>query len=207
MKAVDLDSLASVSKSADISLADPIRLYILFIDLCGSTDFKTYCLGNQIPDGIWIERQLIYLHRIINIVERFKGSIVKTIGDEVMAYFTEEISSDSVIRCATDSHSLFRDIARYDNKTWQLKSKISIDFGYVYNSNFGLLKEGIIDPIGLVVDRCSRINGESKPDQVLLSSSVFAKLSSESQEKYSKFKELINLKGVGESEIYRLKIE
>ncbi len=201
---LDEAKIHSLSSSADIPLGEREPLYIIFIDMCDSTEFKTYCLDGNIPDGIWIERQVIFLHRAIGNIQRFGGAIVKTIGDEVMGYFNRTTPAKNVLKCGTDSHSLFRAIARYDKENWRILSRVSIDYGEVYDSNFGLLKPNTIDPIGLAVDRCARLNKEGNSGEVVFSSSVFALLDSKSQEKYSPSMEKKELSGIGPSEFYRI---
>ncbi len=202
--AIDKHTVESLSHIASIKLGSSHQYYIFFADLCGSADFKTYCKSKSVPDGAWIERQLIYLHRIINTVGRYKGTIVKTIGDEVMAYFDRSVSAHRVLRCATDCHVLFGDIQRYDNDVWKIRHKVSIDFGTVYDSNFGLVTEHAIDPVGIVVDRCARLNSEATRNQVIFSSSVFAELDAGTQQRFAKYREEKYLKGVGNSEFYRI---
>ena len=204
---IDQSGLKSISTGADVPLGGSRLVYILFADLCSSTDFKAYCQAASIPDGVWIERQLIFLHRIITVVSRFEGRIVKTIGDEVMAYFPKEVEARQVLRCATDCHSLFRDIARYNNDQWRISSRISIDYGRVYDANFGLVKDDTIDPVGIVVDRCARLNHEAVQNEVAFSSSVFALLPSDLQSRYSKLRHEAELKGIGKAEYYRIAID
>ncbi len=205
--ALDEVKVHSLSSSADISLGERKPVYIMFVDMCNSTKFKTYCLDGEIPDGIWIERQLIFLHRVMGIIQRFGGTIVKTIGDEVMCYFSRTIPAKSVLKCGTDTHSLFRAIDRYDNEHWKIFSRVSLDYGEVYDSNFGLLKPNTIDPVGLVVDRCARLNKEGNSGEVVFSSSLFALLDSKSQAKYSLSMERKELSGIGSSEFYRIVVE
>jgi class 3 adenylate cyclase len=204
--AINKRIVESLSITASIKLGPPQQAFIFMADLCGSTDFKTYCKTNSIPDGVWIERQLVFLHRIIATVDRFKGVVVKTVGDEVMAYFPRVAPAAEVLRCATDCHTLFGDIQRYDNEIWQIRHKVSVDFGTVYDSNFGLVADGTMDPVGLAVDRCARLNAEAKDDQVVFSSSVFATLEAATQARYAKYREESVLKGAGLSEYYRISI-
>lgn len=202
--AIDERSIERISLSASIPLGQVEYVFPAFFDLCGSTDFKSYCQSHRIPDGVWIERQLIFLHRIITTVQRFQGHVVKTIGDEVMAYFPKTIKARDILRCATDAHSLFSNISRYDNETWRIRLKVSIDYGPVYDENFGLIGPGSIDPVGLVVDRCARLNHEAQPNEVTFSSSVFAQLDADHQLTHSRSKEEKELKGVGATEFYRI---
>ena len=112
-----------------------------------------------------------------------------------------------MLRCAIECHSLFRDISRYNNDEWRIELKGSLDYGRVYDANFGLLKAETIHPVGLIVDRCARLNHEAKKNEVVFSSSVFALFDPEAQHKYSKLKIEGTLKGIGKAEYYRLVVE
>ncbi len=200
------EALDQLSSSARISLGDSKSIFITFVDLCGSTNFKTYCRERDIPDGIWIERQLIFLNRVVRGIQRYNGIIIKTIGDEVMAYFDSSTDSEVVLRCMTEIHTLFGDIKKYDKGLWRIESKISVDFGEIYDSNLQLLKDDIIDPVGIIVDRCARLNSICKPSEVVFSSSYFSILKPSQQLKYAKLKEEKKLKGIGKSELYRIQV-
>lgn len=203
---IDNSKIESLSASAGISLGRSLPIYIIFVDLCNSTEFKSYCLSNNVPDGMWMERQLIYLHRVISRIRRFDGIVAKTIGDEVMGYFLDESPAENVLRCATDCHSLFRDISRYDNEQWRLESKVSLDYGRVYDSNFNLLQQNVVDPIGIAVDRCARLKGECQANEVVFSSSVFSLLRADLQTRFGRYKESKRFKGIGDAEFYRIAI-
>jgi class 3 adenylate cyclase len=200
------EALDQLSLSARISLGDSKTIFITFVDLCGSTNFKTYCRERDIPDGIWIERQLIFLNRVVRRIQRYNGVIIKTIGDEVMAYFDSSTDSDIVLKCMTEIHTLFGDIKKYDKDLWRIESKVSIDFGEIYDSNLQLLKDDTIDPVGIIVDRCARLNGVCKPSEVIFSSSFFSILKPALQLKYARLKEENNLRGIGMSELYRMQV-
>jgi len=204
---IQKSAIQTISSSADISLGGEDTLFVIFVDLCKSTDFKVYCQTNEIPDRQWIERQLIFLNRVITNIERYKGTVVKTIGDEVMGYFDRNIIPENILKCSTDMHSLFRKIERYDNRKWKIESKVSLDYGKIYDSNFGLSRSRTIDPIGTVVDRCARLNHEGKENEVVFSSAFFSVMNTASQKKYAKLKEKKELKGVGDSEYYRLLVK
>ncbi len=200
------EALDQLSSSARISLGDSKTIYIAFVDLCGSTNFKILCKEKEIPDGIWIERQLIFLNRVIRSIQRYGGIIIKTIGDEVMAYFDSSTEGEVVLKCMTEIHTLFGEIKKYDKEQWRIESKVSIDFGEIYDSNLQLLKDDIIDPVGVIVDRCARLNGICKPSEVLFSSSFFSILKPAQQFKFAKLKEELDLKGIGKSEFYRMQV-
>ena len=84
--------------------------YILFVDMCDSTEFKQYCFQNEMPDSVWILRQLMFLERCSTIIKSYHGDIIKTIGDEVMATFYPTVDPISIIRCLINN-SLISDAA------------------------------------------------------------------------------------------------
>jgi len=100
-----IDTLESFSHTND--------LYILFIDLCDSTELKQFCLDNEIPDNFWITRQIIFLSRTAKIIQRYHGTIIKTIGDEVMATFDYNYNPENLIKACVEVFQSFDNLKIY----------------------------------------------------------------------------------------------
>ena len=162
-------SLEELSNSQDI--------YILFIDMCDSTEFKQYCLQNEIPDSVWILRQYMFLERCSTIIRSYSGTIIKTIGDEVMATFSTTIKPISIIRCVIEIFGTFENIKAYNKGKFIIQSKASIDFGECYDGS--VLNNDLFDPIGSCVDRCARIAKYISKKEIALSKDYYELISNE----------------------------
>jgi class 3 adenylate cyclase len=161
-----IQNVINFSESLE-ALSDPFDVYILFIDLCDSTSIKQFCIENSIPDSVWIMRQKIFLSRTATIVEKYGGSITKTIGDEIMATFSFSIDPDRIIKAVLEVFSTFQNLKSYNKGQFKIASKAGIDFGSCYDGQ--LVFPGIIDPIGTAVDRCARLMGNVGQDEIIMS--------------------------------------
>ena len=85
-----------LSLSEDL-VSDTADVYLLFADLVGSTEYKQNLIQQGLPDITWILRQLIFLNRSAEIIKEYSGIIVKTIGDEIFAYFDAMTDPNSII--------------------------------------------------------------------------------------------------------------
>jgi len=149
-------------------------LYILFIDLCDSTSFKQYCLEQKMPESVWIQRQMIFLSRAAYFVQRYSGTIIKTIGDELLATFDMTIDPLDIVNCCAESSNSFSNLRMYNKGKFRITTRSSIDFGECYNGQ--IIQPSIFDPIGTCVDRCARINKKIDPEHIGLSDDFHAVL-------------------------------
>ncbi|KAF0109080.1 MAG: adenylate cyclase [Anaerolineaceae bacterium] len=183
---------------------DSSDVYILFVDLCGSTAFKQ----NNI-EFVWVQRQLIFLQRVAEFVRKRDGIVVKTIGDELMAIFQASIVPEDILKCAIEIVQYFKD-SRLFRGNQKIEAKVSIDFGQTYNGS--IVNTLVYDPIGTPVDRCARLNSITKNNEITFSEDFKSTLltnSSEAQlqEKYGYEIRLEDLKGIQKTTVYCIKIE
>lgn len=194
------ESLESFSKSYD--------LYIVFIDLCDSTEFKNYCLQASIPDSIWIIRQYVFLSRTAAIIHSYDGNVVKTIGDEIMATFPIDMEPGKIIKCVIEVFQNFLGLKAYNKGKFIIKSKASIDYGTCYNGQ--ILNSISIDPIGTCVDRCARLNKHAGPNEITFSEDFMDILTLSSNGDIAKYKiseQKENMKGLGEIKFFKISIK
>ena len=100
------DSLEEFSESFDT--------YVLFIDLCRSSEIKQHCLEKELPDSFWITGQKIFLGRTASIVHQYDGVVVKTIGDEIMATFAPDYEPDRIVRCCIEAFQAYAGLRTYN---------------------------------------------------------------------------------------------
>jgi class 3 adenylate cyclase len=187
-------------------VGDSADVFILFVDLCGSTEYKQNCLDLKQPDLTWIFRQLIFLQRASEIVTKHQGLIVKTIGDEIFAFFDATTDPEDVLKCAVEIIQGFENLKAYEGPS-KIEVKASIDFGSTYNGS--IVDSVEFDPIGLPVDRCARLNSLAKKNQILLSKDFVSLMEDrytvegfKSKYGYDTYEE--NMKGIGKTKYFRI---
>lgn len=187
-------------------VGDSADVFIVFVDLCGSTEYKQACIESDQPDLNWICRQLIFLGRAADNIKKHEGVVVKTIGDEIFAFFEATTDPEIVLKCSIEIIQGYGNLKAYKGPS-KIEAKASIDFGSTYN---GSIVESVeFDPIGLPVDRCARLNALAKKNEILFSRD-FLKIAEawssakEFNTKYGYDTHNENLKGIGKTEYYRI---
>jgi len=187
-------------------VADRADVFILFVDLCGSTEFKQNCAAQGLPELIWISRQLLFLQRGADLVKKHQGIVVKTVGDELVVYFQPSITAEGVLKCAIEILQSLENFQPFQGKS-RIEAKVSIDFGETYN---GSMTDTVpYDPIGLPVDRCARLNGITSKNEITFSQDFLAAMATNSTEaqlkaKYGFETRREDLKGVGVTTIHSM---
>jgi class 3 adenylate cyclase len=205
MKGKILNRVGSLSESLE-SLAEAFDLYILFVDLCDSTQIKQFCLEKQIPDSIWITRQMIFLSRTAEIIGSYKGKVIKTIGDEVMAGFDISVDPLQIIRCCIEVFQTFQNLRSYNKGPFIIDAKAAIDYGTCYDGHV-VDTPNTIDPIGSCVDRCARISGFAGKREIVFSQD-FKEVLDEKNVDLARYRIEVqeeDLKGLGKVTFYKMK--
>jgi class 3 adenylate cyclase len=183
--------------------ADRSDIFIMFVDLCGSTAFK-----QKNTEFNWVLRQILFLRRAARLAEKRGGIVVKTIGDEIMVIFTVSIVPKDILECAIEIILYFENLEIFRGNE-KIEAKISIDFGTTINGS--IVNTVPYDPIGTPVDRCARLNSITNNKEITFSEEFMSTLlnnSSEDElhEKYDFGKRVEDLKGIQENNVYFIKI-
>ena len=173
--------------------------------MSGSTEFKQTIILNGLPDTIWIHRQLTFLNRVATLIQRYGGSVVKTIGDEVFGFFDATVDPNSAFLCAVEAIKICRNLKSYTNKS-RIEAKASLDVGLTYNGS--LSETAPYDPIGTPVDRCARLNSLAVRNEIVMSDDFLTTLSDSYNKVHKKFtlkikSQTSNLKGLGRTRYHR----
>jgi class 3 adenylate cyclase len=142
-----------------------IKRAIIFVDLCNSTELK-----QNKEDLDWLTDVVLFINVLTANVEKHKGNVIKRIGDEIMATFSDVSNSEYFINDILSDKIL----QRYD-------FKIGVDYGEVFNLQF---ETNTDDPYGTIVDRCARITGLIKGSLLFASDSYVKALSSNNNYTY-----------------------
>lgn len=159
------------------------KFAVLFTDIVGSTKFFK-------DRGDLAGREMLQSHQdiVTTPVVEHSGLVVKTLGDSVMAYFTdpkEALKSATKIQQALERHNI------KSEQNDQIHVRVGIHFG-----------EGIIedqDIFGNVVNLAAKIVSVAGRDEILISHQVYEvtkNLSTIQYEKYATTSNLEELKGI-----------
>lgn len=132
------------------------RVALLFTDLTGSTALYT-AIGDAKAFGV-VQDHFELLRAVI---AEFSGTIVKTIGDAVMAAFASEADA---VRAAAAMHARFPEFRRGSEDATGVTLKIGLHAGacYVVTAN------GVLDYFGQTVNIAARLQGAAGAGELVL---------------------------------------
>jgi class 3 adenylate cyclase len=147
-----------------------------------------------------------YTQRAADIVKKHEGVVVKTIGDEIFAFFEATTDPEIVLKCAIEIIQGFENLNAYKGPS-KIEAEASIDFGSTYNGS--IVDSVEFDPIGLTVDRCGRSNSLAEGSQIVFSKDFLsvaeAKSSAEEfKSKYSYDSHTADLNGIGKTKYFSI---
>ena len=132
---------------------------ILFTDIVDSTEH--WDKSGDITGRMVLDRH----NRILfPVIKKYRGRVIKTIGDSIMASF---ISTDKAIQAAIACQQVIKK-ERKENKSFKLHIRIGLHCGTA------LVEKK--DVFGDVVNISARVEAEASVDQILISSTLYAKL-------------------------------
>ena len=129
---------------------------IMFTDIKGST---TYFESRGDINGL----SMVFKHNelLFPIIERHQGTVIKTIGDSIMASFPDAVEG---VRAAIEMQGTLSDYSAKQPKQNRIQIRIGLNTG-----------KGIIenkDVFGDLVNLAARIESLAEPEQILVSQSV-----------------------------------
>lgn len=163
---------------------------IVFMDVVDSTRFKVTHASE--PER-WILRVKQFSELLASAVENCNGSVVKFLGDEVMAIFSNTNDAQNLVARIPEIEKNLRNATGFETRI-----KVAVDFGPVYELTFP--GHETPDPQGLPVDRCARIAKFGLPGEVLSSQSFAHETPKLSWKKVG----VSELKGLDRQTIYQL---
>ena len=169
---------------------------IMFTDLVGSTQYK-----REMGHTKGFMRNRMFCDICEQAVVRNNGTVVKRLGDGVMAVF--ETAIDSVMAAMLMVSSIENDRKKLKNIVGRMDCRIGITCGYVKEIP-GVSK----DYIGHAMDKGARIEGIAKTNQVLIDEIVYGlihtKIRDYSDDIVIGAPRNLTLKGVGVSTLYEV---
>lgn len=169
---------------------------MVFIDMVGSTEFKV--VHADAPE-VWLWRVHTFCDMIRAFVEDAHGTVVKYIGDEVMAVFDRGSQISDAMNLVSRVRSMEDALTQATGE--ETKIKIALDYGKVMLLKFDGHAE--CDPQGTPVDRCARISKFAVSGTVVSSEEFVNKCPNELKPSWQRVGSA-NLKGLGETAVYQL---
>ncbi len=132
------------------------RVALLFTDLTGST-----ALYSRVGDAQAFHVVHEHFTLLTRVIAEHRGSVVKTIGDAVMASFVEE---GDAVRAALAMHRAFPAFRRELAEARDLYLRVGVHAGpcYVVTAN------GILDYFGQTVNVAARLQGAAGPGELVM---------------------------------------
>lgn len=133
---------------------------VLFVDIAGSTRF--YDQHGDVAGLVMVQKCLDLL---IPLVEQHGGTVIKTIGDAILARFCDV---EGAVRSAVAMQRNLAERNRDRAPTDQIHVRVAVNLG------LALLKDN--DVFGDVVNVTARIEGAADADEIAISPSVYEKI-------------------------------
>lgn len=132
------------------------RVGLLFTDLTGST--QLYATAG---DAAAFKLVHDHFEVVIDLIEKNRGTLVKTIGDAVMAVFADDL--DGLLASVAILHA-FEDFRRDDEHRQRTHIKLGVYGGscYVVTAN------GVLDYFGQTVNIAARLQGEARSGELIV---------------------------------------
>ncbi|MBL8935980.1 MAG: adenylate/guanylate cyclase domain-containing protein [Archangium sp.] len=136
------------------------RFALVFSDLTGSTDMYT-----RAGDAEAFRFVQAHFEVLTKAIERHGGSVVKTMGDAVMAVFPDELAAVAGARDMLVDFEAFRLLDPQGSST-------SLKLGVFGGSGFVATANKVLDYFGQTVNVAARLQNEAKPGEVVVAASV-----------------------------------
>jgi len=192
---LDLDSIIESVAHLIATTPDHYKC-IMFTDLVGSTQYK-----REMGHTKGFMRNRMFCDICEQAVIRNNGTVVKRLGDGIMAVF--ETAIDAVLAAMLMVSSLENDRKKLKKIVGKMDCRIGITCGYVKEIP-GVTK----DYIGHAMDKGARIEGIAKTNQVLIDEIVYGlihtKIRDYSDDILIGSPKNVTLKGVGVSTLYEV---
>jgi len=161
-------SFSQKSENSCVCIIDIIRSTILTADLSDIQTQKFYG---------------IFINSVASIIKKFKGIVVKNIGDSLLFYFPKIDSNDrsaftNVIECCLTICDSNEEINKQmiQEKLPKTDYRISVTYGSVNIAK--VATSSVEDIFGSTVNRCSKINRFALPNNVIIGSDIYENITS-----------------------------
>jgi adenylate cyclase len=150
------------------------RVAVLFADIRNFTE-----ISEHLPPGRVVEMLNNFFDVMIDVIRKYRGTVDKLIGDEVLATFgTTKVRADDTERalaCALEMQLAMKAVNARNRASElpELKIGIGINTGDVMVGNIGSEKHSNYSVIGKHVNLAARIQSCAAGDEIMISESAF----------------------------------
>ena len=154
---------------------------VLFVDIRGFTSMSE----NLEPEKV-VSLLNNYFQKMINVVFKNNGTLDKIIGDELMVLYGVPISYENDNQNAVNTAiEMFKELKKFNNIIKgeglpEISIGIGINFGKVISGNIGSDQQMNYTVIGDNVNIAARLCSVAKPGEIIISNSVYNKLTNSS---------------------------
>jgi len=151
----------------------PKHCTVGIIDIVGSTNISVSLSEEKVDDFYGI-----FINDISNIIKKFKGIVVKNIGDSLLFYFPDTLdeshknanqkSSENAIKCGLAIIDYHSTINKKMSKLGLPKLDYKISFSYGKIRIAKILTSAVDDIFGLAVNICAKINSLCPPNSIVI---------------------------------------
>jgi class 3 adenylate cyclase len=171
------------------------RVALMFTDLTASTQ-----LYRDVGDAGAFRIVQDHFDLVAHLVAQNRGTIVKTMGDAVMAVFLAEADA---IRCAAEIHRAFPSFRRERDAASDCYVKIGVYSGPCY----AVTANGILDYFGQTVNVTARLQAKAGAGEIVMTEQTWTELGVSLVEPSSISEFEAQLKGVGTVKAVRVRID
>jgi class 3 adenylate cyclase len=156
-----------------------IPLYVIFVDLVGSTKMSQKIPPSQLEDVIRSFSQELTI-----IIENYNGHILKFVGDAIVAYFIPKNNSKKIANDVIECAQTIVDVAKIsanpilnENHLPPLHLHMGVDFGSCSILLYGTdKKKSHIDMIGNAINMAAKMQAVAGVDEIVIGKNVYTKL-------------------------------
>ncbi|MEM7179860.1 MAG: DUF5939 domain-containing protein [Spirochaetota bacterium] len=181
----DLFRMQNLSDSLNLNVKS---LTIMFTDLRGSTE-----MYDKAGDHLAYRLVQEHFQILTDVVKRHSGAVVKTMGDAVMATFSNPV--DGFLAALDMMSKISKLNANWQEKGYEIGLKVGLNEGMALAVN----NDERLDYFGQSVNIAARVQGLAKAGEIWLSESVYQSQGIESKLEelgYTAEKQMASLKGV-----------
>ncbi|RKN23860.1 adenylate/guanylate cyclase domain-containing protein [Micromonospora musae] len=203
---VTMEDFSHYSSLFNQALQDAPHKVVLFVDMVGSTDLKL-----RSPEVEWLPTMGRFLDLVDEAVRKHGGTVVKYLGDGVLAVFGDEQAANAINAAIMIQESLEAD--NDGNRLRNCQCRVGLATGKVVEYEG---PGGVVDYVGTVVDLAARLSNAASAGAIWadmattdaanlnkISSRVGRALKRGSREYVSEHEQKVDLKGFAKSIIYK----
>jgi class 3 adenylate cyclase len=136
------------------------RVALLFTDLTASTQ-----LYSSVGDAPALRLVHDHFDVVIGTIERLGGTLVKTIGDAVMAAFSDEMQA---LRASLSVLAAFEEFRKHD----ELAQRTHIKLGLHAGPSYLVTANNVLDYFGQTVNIAARVQAQADSGQLVIAASL-----------------------------------